>query len=1054
MSEHLTNEFVLIAGCFVIKSPRFLARRETGTHIIVLTSRRPSFPFLMHTKEDQVRSRSVILLSMGLLLVICTPAFAGVKIVNDNPVTLSRLTSEAAVSEARERVFTAQVMSLRDRIHIEGIRASLRSTPESSPKGRDGSISGDVSISPAPPEGVYYEGMILAVDRYGFVVNDDYWDTYYSDYTLYDLPPGEYYVFFLSDGWTNDVHEGSVINEFYDGAIDWTQATLVEVVDSEETTGIDFSLQSNSGHAAVVMRDSEGQPLAYTNFYIDLYKSIPEDLPGDVELEGTERVLEFSVYTDENGRAIVGAIPLGVFYMSCSGEGFEKVYYPGTTDPDEAETLEIETVGQVLVDITFDLMPGGSIAGEVLLDNGDPALGATINVYEVGDDTPTTSITVDDLFDGEYQVDGLSQGTYVVQVEPSFLNLGYGAEYWDDKPDAASADPILVQEGEITEDIDFVLEPAPGGAISGLIQSSFPEAYDETMFILLLYPADDSTDVVGLSMMDTLDAYTIGGLDAGDYKLALYGFPYPLEPFYYDDSWSFAEATVVTVTADGTTQNIDFDLPALGIINGTITVTGDETEIDEIASMVLALPEELPTDLDLSTLAGSFGIVEEDGSYRLIGMQSGGFKVWVATDMLAYDVDEQSYCPEFYGGAFNFNDAEVVNVTAGQATDNIDIELDPEAVVQGFVSLPGGSPAGDEDVEVHIAAYDTESGFPVGLSISDESQVYSEGDNTFCAGYRIRGLPAVSVKLAAIPYGPQAGIGYYGGGHTFDQGSDIQLTAGETFPSDVNISLSQSSGTISGHVERVDNGEPMNDVVIAAYDLTGHVTGYGRSGENPATGDQWEDGRYEIAGLVGGTTHYVRTWNALALFEIIMDRIPTDLDDLEEDLDLDFDSFELPEDEWYYEVTAELLPWETGFYIPLASYLFWGFMPSVEVPLEATQVPVQTSGVDFTLYLGSLDATLPIPPERAELVLNSIRPNPASTSLGLAFSLSEAQEVSVDVYDLVGRRVNHVPLGLLDRGFHRVRFADTMVAGLPSGVYSLRLVGRETVASRQLVVLP
>jgi hypothetical protein len=834
------------------------------------------------------------------------------------------------------------------------------------------------------------------------------------------------------------------------------QAELVEVSDSEEITGIDFVLQNNSGSAEVLIRDSDGQPLPYLSVDFTLSTSPPEDMPGGVELEGTERVLEFYSYTDANGIAIVGAIPLGTFYMSCAAEGHEKVYYPGTTDPDEAETLTIDSIGEVLDDIIFDLPLGGSIAGEVLLENGDPALGATINVYELGDDTPAASIAMDDLFDGDYQVNGLGQGIYVVEVKPSFLNLGYGSEYWDDKPDAASADPVVVEEGEIVEDIDFVLEPAEGNAISGTLFSNYPEAYDQTVLCLIVHPADDSTEAVGISFRDTIGPYSIGDLDQGDYKLALYGFPTPLEPIYYDDASSFSGATIVTVNAGGTSANIDFDLPAVGIINGTITLSDDgEIEIDEAAEMVLALPEELPNEIDLATLAGFMTFVEEDGSYRLTGLKTGGYKVWVSTDMFAYDIDEQSYCAEFFGGAYNFHDAATVEVTAGQATDNIDIELDPEAIVQGFVSLPNGSPASDEDVEVRIVAYDATTGFPVGLSISDESSVYSEGDNTFCAGYRIRALPPGAVKLAAIPYGPQAGIGYYGGGHTFDQGSEIQLTAGETYLSDVNISLSESSGMISGQVVRIDNGEPMNDVVVATYDLTGHITGYGRSGEDPATGEPWEDGRYEIAGLVGGTTHYVRTWNALALFEVIMDRIPTDLDELEEEFDLDIDSFELPQDEWYYEISADLLPWESGFYIPLVSYLFWGFMPSVEVPFEATQVAVQSSGIDFSLDLGSLHATVPVVVEPAELVLNSIRPNPSRNGVGLTFSLAKPQDVRVEIFDLFGRRVGHVPLGLMGQGTHRVRLADDSLAkSLASGVYSLRLVGHETAATRQLVILP
>jgi len=994
---------------------------------------------------------------LGLLIIPCPIVAAGINVIDDNPHTIVRNISTAAMSNARDEIFTLQAQVIRNRIPMARAERLGELELEPKPTDRDGSISGDISITPPPPPYVDYEGMILAVDRYGFVVDDDYWASYFGDYEINDLPPGEYYIFFMSDGWTSDVHEGSVINEFYDGTADWDQATLVEVTGSEEVTGIDFNLQSNSGYASILVRNSDGQPLPYLEVEFELYTSISEELPGDLELDldGGSRVLDFYADTDQNGVAIVGAIPLGSFYLACYSEGYQKVYYPGTTDPDEAELLEIDTVGQELGGIALDMPPGGSIAGEVLLDTGDPALGATLNAYEVGDDTPTATMTLDDIFEGEYQFDGLGQGDYIIEVEPANANLGYGSEFWNNKPDAASADPITVQEGVIVEDIDFVLEQTQGNAISGTLMSDYPDAYDNTFLILILFSADDSTEVVGISLQDTLGEYSIAGLDPGDYKLALRGVPFPLDPVYYDGSTSFAQATVVTVNQGSDTENINFDLPELGVINGTISVSdGDEIEIDEVAELILAMPADLPNFIDLTTFTGFLTFIEEDGTYQLAGLKPGTYKVWVSTNLLAYEIDEQSYCAEFYGGTHNFNDAAVVQVTAGQETNNIDIELDPEAIVQGFISMPDGSPASDEDVEVKVVAYEATTGFPVGLSISDESDVYSGGDNTFCAGYRIRGLPGGSKKLAAIPYGPGMGVGYYGGGHTFDQGSTIQVTSGETYPSDVNIDLSQATGSISGHVSRTDTDEDLNDVMVASYDLTGHISGFAWSGENPSTGESWEDGRYEISGLVDGTTHYVRTWSSRALLEVVLNEIPGSIDDIQEEFDPNFDSIPLPKDEWYYELTAHLLPWETGFYVPLACYLYWGFMPAVEAPLEASQVSVGSAGIDFSLNLEALEVSEPAAVIPDWLQLDSMYPNPTSDNLMLSFTLSAPQELHIEIYDFGGKKIGTVPLGNLQAGIHHVQLIDTeILRDLPSAAYSLRLVGRNACVSQRLVIL-
>ena len=95
-------------------------------------------------------------------------------------------------------------------------------------------------------------------------------------------------------------------------------------------------------------------------------------------------------------------------------------------------------------------------------------------------------------------------------------------------------------------------------------------------------------------------------------------------------------------------------------------------------------------------------------------------------------------------------------------------------------------------------------------------------------------------------------------------------------------------------------------------------------------------------------------------------------------------------------------------------------------------------------------------PARAPmLVLQAGAPNPFSAATSIRYSLGEAAEVSVAVFDAAGRRVRHLPSGVQPAGDHAVVWdgRDDTGAPLPSGVYFCRVrAGGETRGGR-LVLL-
>ena len=79
-----------------------------------------------------------------------------------------------------------------------------------------------------------------------------------------------------------------------------------------------------------------------------------------------------------------------------------------------------------------------------------------------------------------------------------------------------------------------------------------------------------------------------------------------------------------------------------------------------------------------------------------------------------------------------------------------------------------------------------------------------------------------------------------------------------------------------------------------------------------------------------------------------------------------------------------------------------------------------------------------------------VYPNPAQGVATVALSVAEPSEVSVAVYDVLGRAVARLTEGRMEAGPHAFLFD---AAALPSGVYVVRAVAGDAVATRRITVL-
>ena len=82
--------------------------------------------------------------------------------------------------------------------------------------------------------------------------------------------------------------------------------------------------------------------------------------------------------------------------------------------------------------------------------------------------------------------------------------------------------------------------------------------------------------------------------------------------------------------------------------------------------------------------------------------------------------------------------------------------------------------------------------------------------------------------------------------------------------------------------------------------------------------------------------------------------------------------------------------------------------------------------------------------------VSEVYPNPARFSLTVEVTLTNASQTRIDIYDLVGRKIDTLEPGMLTSGQHRINID---VSRYSSGLYFLRLSAGSHRETRKMVVV-
>lgn len=141
----------------------------------------------------------------------------------------------------------------------------------------------------------------------------------------------------------------------------------------------------------------------------------------DVTAENSgDRVGGFSTITDAQGNFLIIDVEPGQYRLAARRNGYLDTYF-GAKRASGSGTAVTLTAGQKMEDLRIKLMPYGVIAGTVRDTDGEPLVGASVNVYRLVGRTGETRMQqvtykrTDDL--GAYRVADLKPGKYYVYAQ-------------------------------------------------------------------------------------------------------------------------------------------------------------------------------------------------------------------------------------------------------------------------------------------------------------------------------------------------------------------------------------------------------------------------------------------------------------------------------------------------------------------------------------------------------------------------------------------------------------------------------------------------------------
>ncbi|MBE2270800.1 MAG: carboxypeptidase regulatory-like domain-containing protein [Anaerolinea sp.] len=578
---------------------------------------------------------------------------------------------------------------------------------------------------------------------------------------MISLPAGTYVANAHGDGW---------LTEYYNeaGWQDWQTATPIVVTMGGSVTGVNFTLEPAGTISGRVTAADGVTPLA--NMAI-----------------GTNQPL--GACTNQDGYFTLESVPFNAPVSLWSGGSnnwcggstdYLQLWYDNAPDQQSATAITLTSSEPQRTNVNFALPQGAIISGMVYQSDGVTPI--TADVYIYAEHLPSGNNAGGSMVspDGSYRIT-VPTGTYRVRAGGG----SYAGEWFNNAGNNGNnATPVAATQGAVTPNINFTLDP--GGTISGTV-----------------YAADGVTPLANMNV--EAHNYWMGTCSDANGSFSLNNLPLgqPIKVYVTPNSWcgggglwmrewynnapdEQSATPIILSLAERDFTNAIFTLDLGGAISGHVYELDGVTPVEQVnvnAGPITSFSQDYWTQ------------VNGDGTY-LLAVPPGQYFV---------SASGFHYVLEYWNDSGYGADApqDVVTVTAGAITPNIDFALAPAGEIHGVVyAADGVTPLANMNIGSStpwMGACTNENGeFTIGsVPFNEPHHLSAGGTENWCGG---------STAFAQTWWNQKP----------FEfQADGVTITAAAPVATGINFTLGAAS-SINGTVTAAENGAPLSGVWACA----------------------------------------------------------------------------------------------------------------------------------------------------------------------------------------------------------------------------------------------
>jgi hypothetical protein len=431
--------------------------------------------------------------------------------------------------------------------------------------------------------------------------------------------------------------------------------------------------------------------------------------------------------TDAGGRFSFRDLPSGSFWINAMKPGYNVPEAAFGANPNVQVNLGTDEQKK---GIEVSLVPGGSISGRILDEDGVPLRGCSVMAVEPGYEQGRRNLHGAGMGNGtngkgEYRITGLNPGRYYVfarcqsevpaphpllpRGDPRTPYETYMPKFYGGGLDPSTATRLAVTAGANLEGVDFEVRRIPAFTLHGSIASSDPDAFAGRISVML-FPAN--RQVRNLLQFAS-------GVDPEKRTFQIHAIPgsYLLVAWGAEDGHSLYAQRAVEI---GTTppDPIELSLSSGAELKGTVQFDSEDRPPMENAQLFLS-----PVETNFYT-PQAHGEINKDGTFTLTGVVPGRWRLMVSGP---------GYIRSLYLG--------------GQQVSPYDFQIAPGAT--GPLRVIMGSKLGDINVTISGAAPNQMASV---LLYPEDAVRFGTGQERVSAGsdrIEIGGLPPGRYRLLA-----------------------------------------------------------------------------------------------------------------------------------------------------------------------------------------------------------------------------------------------------------------------------------------------------------------